>query len=67
MRDADQEDEVGHEEADAEVQVDGGASPLNGSAELKGQDAQDQTHQGNNEADLRHHFQFIYGLEEKKD
>lgn len=55
-RKADQEDEVSHEEADAEMQVNGGASPLNRSAEPKGQDAQYQTHQGDDEPNLCHHL-----------
>ena len=46
LRNPSQKDDVSHEEADAEVQVDGGACPLYGTAELKCQDAQYQTQQG---------------------
>lgn len=52
LRDAGQEEEVGHEEADAEVEVDGGASPLDGAAELEGEDAEEEAHQGDAQADL---------------
>lgn len=50
--DADQEDEVGDEEAYAEVQVDGGARPLDGAAELEGQDAQGQAEQRHAQPDF---------------
>lgn len=45
LRDASEEEEVGHEEADTQVQVDGGAGPLNGAAELKGQDGEHEAQQ----------------------
>lgn len=52
LRDAGQEEEVSHEEADAEVEVDGGASPLDGAAELEGEDAEEEAQQGDAQADL---------------
>lgn len=52
LGDAGQEEEVGHEEADAEVEVNGGASPLDGAAELEGEDAEDEAQQGDGQADL---------------
>lgn len=52
LGDAGQEKEVSHEEADAEVEVDGGASPLDGAAELEGEDAEDEAQQGDGQADL---------------
>lgn len=52
--DTSQEDEIGHEEADAEVQVDGGAGPIDGAAELERQDAQDQAQQRDDQAQLGH-------------
>lgn len=45
LRDASEEEEVGQEEADTQVQVDGGAGPLNGAAELEGQDGEHETQQ----------------------
>lgn len=48
-----QEDDVSHEEADAQVQVDGGAGALYGAAELERQDAQYQTQYGDDQAYLR--------------
>lgn len=52
LGDAGQKEEVGHEEADAEVEVDGGASPLDGAAELEGEDAEEEAQQGDGQADL---------------
>ena len=43
LGDACEEDEVGQEEADAEVEVDGVAGALDGAAEHEGEDAQEQT------------------------
>lgn len=64
-RNASQEDEVSHEEADTEVQVDGGAGPLYGAAELECQDAQYQTQYGDGQPYLGHHLEPKGGLEEK--
>lgn len=52
LGDAGQEEEVSHEEADAEVEVDGGASPLDGATELEGEDAEDEAQQGDGQANL---------------
>lgn len=51
-RNASKEDEVGHEEADAEVEVDGLARPLYGAAERECQNAQHQTQQGHAQSHL---------------
>ena len=52
LGDAREEDQVGQEEADAEVQVDGGARALDGAAEREGEDAQRQAQQGDHQAQL---------------
>ena len=64
MRNAGQKEDVGHEEADAEVHVDGGAGPLDGAAELERQDAQDETQQGDGQPYLGHDLEAKRVLEE---
>lgn len=54
---ASHKDEVGHEEADTEVQVDGGAGPLYGAAEHEGQDAQYEAQQGDGQPYLGHQLE----------
>lgn len=54
---ASQKDEVSHEEADTEMQVDGGAGPLYGAAELERQDAQYETQQGDDQPYLGHQLE----------
>lgn len=60
-----QEDDVSHQEADAQVQVDGGAGALDGAAELERQDAQDQTQYGEDQAYLCQQNQLKGVLEER--
>lgn len=55
MGDASEKEEVRDEEADAQVQVDGGASSLYGAAELKRQDAEYEAQQWDGQPDLGHH------------
>lgn len=59
---AGQEDEVGDEEADAEVQVDGGAGALDGADEAKGQHADEEADQRQEEAHPRDQLQFKHIL-----
>lgn len=51
LRDASEKEEVSDEEADAQVQVDGGAGSLYGAAELKGQDAEYEAQQRDGQPD----------------
>lgn len=53
--DASEKEEVSDEEADAQVQVDGGAGSLDGAAELKRQDAECEAQQWDGQPDLGHH------------
>lgn len=55
--DAAEEDEVGEEEAERQVEVDGGARALDGATEAKGQDADEQTHQRHGQTDPRDQLQ----------
>lgn len=57
MWNANKKEEVSHEEGDTQVQVDGGARPLYGAAELKGQDAEDETQQGDGQPDPCHQLE----------
>lgn len=53
--DSSDKEEVSDEEADAQVQVDGGAGSLYGAAELKGQDAEYEAQQWDGQPDPGHH------------
>lgn len=47
--------------------MNGGAGPLDGAAELEGQDAQNETQQGDGQADLGRNHECKDGLVENKD
>lgn len=65
LRNASQEDKISYEETDAEVQVDGGAGSLYGTAELESQDAECETQQGDGQSYFSHQLKPIGVLEEK--
>lgn len=65
LRNASKEDEVSHEKADTEVQVDGGASPLYGAAEFERQDGQYQTEQRDDQPYLGQQLESKSVLEDK--
>lgn len=52
---ANEEEDASHEEADREVEVDRGAGSLYGAAELKSQDAQQETQQRDDQPFWGHH------------
>lgn len=70
MADAYEEDEVGDEEADTEVQVNGGASVLDGTDKPEGQYADEEAYQRQRESDpcdeLKLKHVLLHGLENER-